>query len=44
MFLHELGHNLGLPHAGSNWNEGGNLVEYGDPTRYIEEGGRERER
>lgn len=35
VFLHELGHNLGLPHAGSNWNQQGNLVEYGDPTSVM---------
>eukprot|EP00026_Physarum_polycephalum_P000445 Phypoly_transcript_00446.p1 GENE.Phypoly_transcript_00446~~Phypoly_transcript_00446.p1 ORF type:complete len:1333 (+),score=184.90 Phypoly_transcript_00446:94-4092(+) len=35
VFLHELGHNLGLGHAGSNWNQDGKLVEYGDPTSVM---------
>eukprot|EP00727_Mastigamoeba_balamuthi_P010971 m51a1_g6497 hypothetical protein (1355) ;mRNA; r:196832-202122 len=35
VLVHELGHNLGLLHAASNYAEKGPVVEYGDPTSLM---------
>ncbi|PRP77646.1 carbonate dehydratase [Planoprotostelium fungivorum] len=35
VYLHELGHNMGMTHAGTNSDEAGYVIEYGDPTSYM---------
>eukprot|EP01114_Cavostelium_apophysatum_P002750 TRINITY_DN12439_c0_g1_i1.p1 TRINITY_DN12439_c0_g1~~TRINITY_DN12439_c0_g1_i1.p1 ORF type:complete len:334 (-),score=62.99 TRINITY_DN12439_c0_g1_i1:132-1133(-) len=35
VFVHELGHNLGMSHAASNYGESGNVITYGDPTAFM---------
>lgn len=35
VFVHELGHNLGMSHASSDFDDLGNVVTYGDPTAFM---------
>jgi hypothetical protein len=35
VFVHELGHNMGMTHAGVDWDEKGNFITYGDPTAFM---------